>query len=279
MTKTRFTYLGLFVLSLTLAQMAEGQVGSSSNPALIGQSVLLVASVEVPQGITAVPTGTMTFLDGAIALGTVPLAQGSAQLTTEFTTVGTHQITASYSGDGVFNPAVSSPFVETITADQGFTLSVTPVQMSVTAGNQSSGTISIFANGSVAQATAVEFSCEGLPAGAECKFGMTSLVPALTGTNTSLAITTTAAAKKAAILERSPLLWAPLLFGLLLVRGSKQRKTLLTMLILTLGLLAIGCGTHTKLLSGPTPSGTYAIQVVATGGNLTRTSTVELVVQ
>ncbi len=102
---------------------------SSPNPSRVGQPVLLTATVAVlppassvnSAGVkragdsvkaAAVPTGTVTFSDGATVLGTVPLnASDVATLTTLTLAQGSHTLTARYSGD-------ASAAVATITAIQ-----------------------------------------------------------------------------------------------------------------------------------------------------------------
>jgi hypothetical protein len=70
---------------------------SSLNPSLLGQAVTFTANVASGSG-AVVPTGVVTFSDGATVLGTVPLAAGSAQLTVSTLTLGSHVINASYAG-------------------------------------------------------------------------------------------------------------------------------------------------------------------------------------
>ena len=85
---------------------------SSANPSAFGQPVTFTATVSSPAGI---PTGTVTFLDGASSLGTGTLdSSGMATLTTASLAVGAHSITASYGGDTNFNPSTSSPLSQTV---------------------------------------------------------------------------------------------------------------------------------------------------------------------
>ncbi|MFZ1011000.1 MAG: FG-GAP-like repeat-containing protein [Candidatus Sulfotelmatobacter sp.] len=74
------------------------QVQSSATPAVYGQTVQLVASVQesVPNG--AAPTGTVTLSNGSTVLGTGSV--GSAlTVTTSTLPVGSNQLSAAYSGD------------------------------------------------------------------------------------------------------------------------------------------------------------------------------------
>jgi parallel beta-helix repeat protein len=63
-----------------------------------------------------VPTGVVTFLDGAIILGSAPLnSSGVATFDTSFLFVGTHPITATYPGDFNFEASTSNTVTEVIT--------------------------------------------------------------------------------------------------------------------------------------------------------------------
>ena len=96
---------------------------SSPNPSLLGQPVTLTATV-TPVGATGVPTGTVTFRDGANSLGTVSMGGGSAALTLSSLAVGVHTITAVYSGDGAFSPSTSAALTQTVgTATVGYVFS------------------------------------------------------------------------------------------------------------------------------------------------------------
>ena len=78
---------------------------SSLNPSTFGQSVTFTATVTA--GGSPVTTGSVTFTDGAQALGTVNLnAAGQASLSTSTLSVGPHTISARFNGSGTL--AVSS---------------------------------------------------------------------------------------------------------------------------------------------------------------------------
>lgn len=71
---------------------------SSLDPSSYGQSVTFTAAVAAPQSATT-PTGTVTFMDGATALGSAPLSASQvAQFSTAGLAVGNHSITAVYNG-------------------------------------------------------------------------------------------------------------------------------------------------------------------------------------
>jgi hypothetical protein len=74
------------------------QVQSSATPAVYGQTVTLVTSVQqsVPNG--AVPTGTVTLSNGSTVLGSGSVAS-ALSVTTSSLPVGTNQLSAAYTGD------------------------------------------------------------------------------------------------------------------------------------------------------------------------------------
>src|SRR5207248_1198998 len=71
-----------------------------------------IAVIECVPAVT--PTGTVTFQDGASALGTGTLSGGTATFTTSALTAGTHSITAIYGGDANFTGSTSPILTQTI---------------------------------------------------------------------------------------------------------------------------------------------------------------------
>ncbi|HEU5102647.1 MAG TPA: Ig-like domain repeat protein, partial [Roseiflexaceae bacterium] len=92
-------------------------LASSANPSVFGQPVSLIATMSpVPPG-TAVPTGTVTFKEGATTLGAaVVTAVGQATFSTSALGVGEHSITAFYSGNELFDASdtTTSPLTQTV---------------------------------------------------------------------------------------------------------------------------------------------------------------------
>jgi hypothetical protein len=84
-------------------------VVGSPNPATHGTVVTFTATVHVVAPGAGVPTGTVTFKDGATVLGTVSLSgTGAASMNTSGLAVGTHSITAGYAGDLHFSGSIGS---------------------------------------------------------------------------------------------------------------------------------------------------------------------------
>jgi hypothetical protein len=90
-------------------------VVSSVNPSVFGQAVTFTATVTAVSPGAGVPTGTVTFLDGATTLGTGTLnGSGQATFTTSGLAFGGRSITAAYAGDTSFTTSTSSPLTQTV---------------------------------------------------------------------------------------------------------------------------------------------------------------------
>jgi parallel beta-helix repeat protein len=86
---------------------------ASPNPTPGQSTVTLVATVK---GNCNVPTGTVSFLDGASTLGSAVIkSNGVATFSTSFLIVGTHTLTATYAGDFNFENSTSNLVTEVIT--------------------------------------------------------------------------------------------------------------------------------------------------------------------
>ena len=87
---------------------------SMTNPSSYGQSVMLTATVGAALPGSGTPTGTVTFYDGAVALGSSALSNGTATVSVTTLTVGTHSITATYSGDTNFTGSTSGALSQVV---------------------------------------------------------------------------------------------------------------------------------------------------------------------
>ncbi|HVJ90749.1 MAG TPA: Ig-like domain-containing protein [Labilithrix sp.] len=103
---------------------------SSLNPSAFGDAVTFTATIS-PDG--GPPTGTVTFNDGANALGAGAVdASGVATFTTSALTVGSHDITATYGGNQNYDPATSGTLNQTVVAATTTTSVVSSSSSSVT---------------------------------------------------------------------------------------------------------------------------------------------------
>src|SRR5437867_4402222 len=99
----------IFVRASTTTTLA-----SSNNAPAAGQAVTLTATVRPVAPATGVPTGTVTFRDGATVIGTATLgATGTASISASFT-AGTHSLTAAYGGSLDFLASTSAVLTLTV---------------------------------------------------------------------------------------------------------------------------------------------------------------------
>ncbi len=262
----------VFIVLLLCAGCMHAQVMSSSNPALEGQPVTFTVEIDAPSGITATPTGTVAFSDNGENIGTAPVQNGIALFTTQFAGKGDHVIVGGYSGDANFAPGSSPSFIEHITADDVFTLSVTPSLVTQRAGTSSTLNITLFSNQD--PAAPVHFSCENLPPGATCSFPPDSVVPSSGGTGATATITSQGQRRIASLWPHSPLLYAGFFMPVLFAR-RKHWRWLLPFCVLAFFLIA-GCGGKVRSLQGETPAGSYTIHVTANDGTNTQQVAVKL---
>jgi CSLREA domain-containing protein len=87
---------------------------SSVNPSFVSQPVTFMATVAAPGGISATPTGTLTFKDGVTTIGCSnaggqALSGGTATCQTSLLSFGSHTITVDYPNtDPNFNPVTGT---------------------------------------------------------------------------------------------------------------------------------------------------------------------------
>jgi len=135
----------------------QTQLSSSVNSITLGTSVNLTAQVSETAG-NSIPSGTVTFYDGATSLGTALLSgNGTTPFITNALAVGTHSITATYGGD--INNAGSTSAAVVVTVNAAATGSVEWTWMG---GNQGTVLGFIF-EGPVTPANAPVYGTQGTP--------------------------------------------------------------------------------------------------------------------
>jgi YVTN family beta-propeller protein len=111
---------------------------SDPNPSEQGNWVQFTAAVTENSPGSAIPTGTVTFLDGSTSLGTAPLgSNGQATFFTQTLSAGSHTITANYNGDVNDFGSTSGALTQQV---NGLPVTITP--SSLVFGNQAAGTTS-----------------------------------------------------------------------------------------------------------------------------------------
>jgi large repetitive protein len=129
-------------------------VTSSPNPSSPSANVTFSALVT---GTSGIPTGSVTFLDGATRLGTVNLnAAGAATFSTTSLSVATHHITVSYSGDANSIASTSQPLTQVVLASSTTTTLITS-NPDVSFGTPVTFTASVTGSGSVTPTGTVQF--------------------------------------------------------------------------------------------------------------------------
>ncbi|MCM3882819.1 Ig-like domain-containing protein [Frankia sp. R82] len=132
----------------------------SASPAtpLFGQAVTLTATVTTDPA-AGTPTGTVTFLDGAAALGTAMLDGGQATLAVGGLQPGPHPVTVTYSGDAAHAPSQSAAATTVtvgfsqpcLTSARSGPLTVAAGQsLCLGAGGRQSGPVTVRAGGALA---------------------------------------------------------------------------------------------------------------------------------
>lgn len=253
-----------------------------------GTTVTLTASVA--QGNAApVPTGTITFNDGATALGPAVALNlsATASLVTGPLNTGLHNITAAYSGDANF-PASTSTVVVIDVGTPDYSVSIPSPAATIGAGQGAIFTVEVAPQHGFSGP--ISFSCSGLPAASTCTFTPASFnVSSAASTTLTISTAARSLAASARPVEKHgvPILATALfaLCGVILLGAGKKRKwqsvaLMLCAVALVGGLISCGGGNPPPPVhSQGTPAGTFSVVVTATSGSAAHTSTVTLTVR
>jgi YD repeat-containing protein len=242
-------------------QASQTALTASPSTADFGAAITFTATV-TGSG-SQIPTGSVSFLDGANSIGTATLnTAGAATLSIATLAAGQHSVTAQYGGDNNFSASASTALSVTVSAPD-FTLASASGAMTVDRG--SSATMALTVTPQNVYNQSIAFSCSNLPPGMTCSFAPASVTPQASAATTTMTVT---ASSTTATLQRRSLPWgggtvfAAALFCAL---GRKRRYAITLMLsiaIVALGLLATGCG------GGGQAPVTSTISVTATSGNV-----------
>jgi hypothetical protein len=88
-------------------------LSSAPNPSSFGSNVVLTAVVSVKSG-SGMPSGVVTFWDGATSIGSAFLINGTATMPTASLAVGSHALTAVYNGDANFTGSTSAVLAQAV---------------------------------------------------------------------------------------------------------------------------------------------------------------------
>jgi hypothetical protein len=130
-TYTSATGTNSVTVAVGLAQTSTALMANAVNP-MVGTSVTFTATVAQNPG-SGVPTGSVTFMDGATVLGTGTLnGSGVATFSTAALALGPHSVTAVYGGDANNAGSTSAVVTVTVTAVQVLTATLTPGTLTFT---------------------------------------------------------------------------------------------------------------------------------------------------
>lgn len=233
--------------------------------------------------------GAVQFMDGATALG-APITvdqSGAAKLATILTS-GTHQLTAAYSGGASAYASSHSKAVTVTVSVADFAIASKEPSATIAAGQSATFHLTVTPTGPFA--SAIAFSCSGLPAAAACIFTPPAVTPNSAPATLQLTINTQASAALIPLHnlndENAPRLAHLALFAVALVAAFRipRRRMTALLAVVAIALITSNCGAGSSHLTGvitapATPTGTTQITIFATSGTLTHTSTVTLIVQ
>jgi hypothetical protein len=136
------------------SSQVQTSVSATPNPATVGQSVTLTATVAKTGSST--PTGSINFLNGSVSLGQASLDnEGTATLVISWLTVGSYNVMAAYSGDSNYASSESSSVPLQVLSPTTATLGASPNPVS--AGQTLTLTATLTGDGSLWPTGSVSF--------------------------------------------------------------------------------------------------------------------------
>lgn len=100
--------------TIDIGQGAVSVYPTGTTRTVYGAAANFGAVVRAKHPAAGLPSGTVTFRDGATVLGTVPILGGGASLTTRALAVGSHTVTATYDGDTHFTTVAGAAVSTTV---------------------------------------------------------------------------------------------------------------------------------------------------------------------
>jgi hypothetical protein len=283
---------------VTIAQAQTTSSFTASRSSLAaGDSVTFFLTIET-QSTANSPTGSVVFTDSTngATLGTVAVqpaidAAGNSIATASFNvlasglTSGVNSVTAAYSGDSNYTGSASTAILLTNTG--GFTVSINPSSLALSANGSGTATVTITPT-SGALITAVQLACApaSLPAGMTCSFSPATIPAGSLAATSTLTLQTAAplAVKSQSAappqLQRLPWLGAGAisLAGIILIFLPGRRRYFSRVLGLALAVAAVqvlGCGGSGHSAVGIATGSTTGIgaQVIGTTTTLASSGT------
>jgi hypothetical protein len=258
---------------------------ANTTTAAPGANVTLTASVVSTTG--AIPTGAVTFYDGAAMLNSTPLLlnNGAATFTTNSLAAGAHSLSAVYSGNADFVGSTSTALaVAEIAPD--FTISASPSTQSLLPSHSVNYTLTLTPLNPTFLYP-VTLTASGLPAGMTATFTPASLAAGAAVTSVQLTLSANAQAwfnrettpRNYRSLASALALLLPLFFWRHARRVSSRLshagKLLLALLALMVAGSVTGCGGG--YFAHPVQS--YSVTITATSGPFTHTNIINVTLE
>lgn len=249
----------------------------SPNPAFPGVAVTLRAVVT---GV-GIPSGIVTFYDGALSIGSGSLdATGTALLTVTTLQLGSHPLTAAFAGSSSANASVSPVVTEVIIPNPRDFVLTSDSPLTLRTEHHGAATVTVTPVGGLSDT--VSISCGAMPIYATCAVvpGEVSIGNA-TAQRVSVKIETDQVAGYASLERRWGVVLACVfpcfLIGLTSRHRDRLRGAMLVLLLAGVAGGVIGCSGKYPMA---TPPGTYSIVISGHGQTtgLDRTTTLTLVV-
>jgi len=279
--------LSNYSVTLTNGTLTITPEPTKTTLALSAATIMLQSSVTLAvtvSGSTAMPTGTVTFLDGTNSLGTGTLDRnGTASLTLSTLTAGTHNITASYTGTSNFAASTSAASTETV---QDFQLNASggTTTATVNGGTNAQFTVPIAPTSGQTFIAPITLTLSGLPSGSTATISPASIAAASAATTVTISVTTSnqmAALRPAGRAHGLPTTFAVLACCIPLLslrrlrsrlRSRRVQACIMAAVTLLLAAFMAACG------SGSTQK-SYTLTLNAASGSLQHSVTLQLTVK
>jgi hypothetical protein len=152
-------------------------LSTAPSSTVFGEMTTLTATVAAVAPGAGMPTGTVSFFDGATVIGTVTLSSGTASVTTSALAVGSNTLTAVYNGDADFAGSAAST-TQTVAAASTLTV-LTPATPAPKVGHAFDlvATVSVVTPGAGVPTGVVTFFDGATPLGTAPVIGGTATLP------------------------------------------------------------------------------------------------------
>ena len=233
--------------------------------------------------------GTTVFNDITSGNNSVPCTSGTTDCPAGTTTIGFNAGPGYDQVTGLGSPNISTLISAWpgLSKAQAFNIGVSPLSVTVSAGQSASAGIAVSGTNGFSGAVALSCSIASTPAGASCSINPSSINLGTSTPSGPATLNIKTAAASAALTKHeltfiASLLVFPGVAIFLLPKGTRKAKLLglTTLCIFGFGLACGGGSSNSTQQKSPgTPAGTYVVTVTGTSGSTTHTATVSVTVQ